>query len=57
MGYLERYRRGEYRQVWAELQELGGAARAGSLGEEASAVARETMNRAAVNVRAIVERP
>jgi hypothetical protein len=45
-GYLERYRRGEWEDVWADLVDLGGHIREPPLVAEAQAVARETMTRA-----------
>jgi hypothetical protein len=54
--YLERYRRGECEQVWAELLALGGRVREAGLHDEAVAVARETMTRARTNIEMLVPR-
>src|SRR5689334_1494548 len=55
-SYLERYRRGECEQVWAELLALGGRVREPGLHDEAVAVARETMTRARTNIERLVPR-
>jgi hypothetical protein len=55
-SYLERYRRGECEQVWAELLALGGRVREARLHEEAVAVSRETMARARANIEMLVPR-
>jgi hypothetical protein len=54
--YLERYKAGEYEQVWAELRTLGPKVRQEPVLADAKAVARETMGRARANVEKIVER-
>ncbi len=54
--YLERYKNGEYEQVWAELLALGGQIRQEPLFSEALAVARETMGRAKYNVELLYKR-
>ncbi len=55
-SYLERYRNGDYQQVWTDLQALGPQVSEGALYEEAMAVARETMARARQNIGTIFER-
>ena len=55
-SYLERYRRGECEQVWAELLVLGKQVREPRLYDEAVAVARETMTRARNNIEMLVPR-
>src|SRR5262249_441799 len=55
-SYLERYRRGECKQVWAELVALGGRVRERALFAEAMSVARETMTRARANIELLVPR-
>jgi hypothetical protein len=54
--HLERYRRGECEQVWAELLVLGGQVREQRLYADALAVAHETMNRARANVELLKQR-
>jgi hypothetical protein len=55
-GYLERYRRGECVQVWAELVALGGQIREPRLSAEAMSVAREIMTRARANIELLAPR-
>jgi hypothetical protein len=45
MDFLERYRNGEYEQVWIDLQSLGPAVRHEPHYAQAQAVAAETMRR------------
>jgi hypothetical protein len=54
--YFERYMAGEYEQVWRELVALGAAVRDEPVYSDAHAVARETMRRAASNIKHIIER-
>src|SRR3954453_6345240 len=54
--YLDRYRLGEYKRVWAELLALGGRVREQPLYADALAVARETMTRARANIELLVQR-
>jgi hypothetical protein len=56
MNYLERYRQGEHRAVWAELQARGPEVRSGSLQEQGEAIARELMLRALHNVDVLIAR-
>lgn len=56
MNYLERYRNGEYEQVWSELQALGPAVRQEPYYSQASEVAAETMRRVRRNCERIVAR-
>ena len=56
MNYLERYRQGEYQQVWQELQSLGAAVRQEKYLGLASEVAMETMQRVGRNCERIVKR-
>jgi hypothetical protein len=56
MNYLERYRSGEYAQVWEELQALGPTVREESNYALAREVARETMRRVNRNCERIVSR-
>lgn len=53
---LDRYRAGEYEQVWAELCAFGAAVRREPLLTEAMEVARETMQRARANIELLVPR-
>jgi hypothetical protein len=55
-SYLERYRRGEHEQVWAELLALGGRVREKPLHADALAVAHETMTRARANIELLAPR-
>jgi hypothetical protein len=55
-SYLDRYRRGECEQVWAELIALGGQIRDERLYAEVQSVAHETMNRARANIELLVPR-
>jgi hypothetical protein len=55
-SYLERYRRGECEEVWAELLALGGQIRQEPLYSDALAVARDTMSRARENIKLLVPR-
>ncbi len=45
MNYLDRYRNGEYEQVWNDLQALGPAVRREPHNSQAREVATETMRR------------
>src|SRR5437762_2891340 len=54
-SYLERYRRGETRQVWAELAALRSGVGQEPLYADVVAVARETMTRARKNVEILVD--
>jgi hypothetical protein len=56
MNYLERYRSGEYEQVWNELQALGPAVRQEPHYSQACEVAAETMRRVRRNCELIVSR-
>ena len=56
MNYLERYRNGEYQQVWAELQALGPLVRQEPYYAQAQAVASETMRRVRRNCDRLVDR-
>lgn len=55
-SFLERYRSGEYAQVWADLLALGDRVRQEPMYSDALAVARETMTRAKINVDMLVSR-
>ena len=52
----ERYVAGEHKQVWAELMALGPAVRQDPHAADALAVAYETMDRVAANVRTLLQR-
>lgn len=54
--FLDRYRRGEYKQVWDELLAQGEAVRREPLLIDASAVARETMQRVRHNIEVLIPR-
>ena len=56
MDYLERYRNGEYEQVWEELTALGAAVRSEPVASQAREVAAETMRRVRRNCATIVAR-
>lgn len=56
MNFLERYRRGEYEQVWAELVALGPAVRREPHLSQAREVAAETMRRVRRNCDVLVSR-
>jgi len=56
MTYLERYRQGQYAEVWADLVALGPAVRDEPHFADAKAVAEETMRRARQNVETIIDR-
>jgi hypothetical protein len=56
MNYLERYQRGEYEQVWAELVALGSAVRREPHFSQAREVAAETMRRVRRNCETLVSR-
>jgi len=56
MNYLERYRNGEYAQVWSELLALGAAVHEEQHFSQAQAVAAETMGRVGRNCERLVER-
>ena len=56
MNYLERYRLGEYEQVWDELQALGQAVREEPHYSQAREVAAETMRRVRRNCERIISR-
>lgn len=54
MNYLERYRNGEYEQVWNDLQTLGSAVRREPHYSQAQEVAAETMRRVRRNCERII---
>ncbi|HEY9296200.1 MAG TPA: hypothetical protein VIQ31_07470, partial [Phormidium sp.] len=54
--FLERYKSGEYEQVWTELLARGSSIRNEPLLEDALAVARETMARTRTNIEMLIER-
>lgn len=56
MNYLERYRSGEYEQVWNDLQALGPAVRREPHYTQAREVAAETMRRVRRNCERLVSR-
>lgn len=56
INYLERYRAGEYEQVWSELQALGRAVRRQPHYAAAQEVAAETMRRVRRNCELLVSR-
>src|SRR5688572_6555873 len=56
MKYLERYRAGEYEQVWNELQSLGSRVRYEPDASQAQAVATETMRRVRRNCERLISR-
>jgi hypothetical protein len=56
MNFLERYRNGEYEQVWSELQTLGPLVRQEPYYSQAQDVATETMRRVRRNCERIVSR-
>src|SRR5690349_15599173 len=56
MNYLERYRNGEYEQVWNEFQALGPLVRQEPYYAQAQAVATETMRRVRRNCERLVSR-
>ncbi len=56
MNYLERYRSGEYEQVWNDLQALGAAVRQEPHYSDAKEVAAETMRRVRRNCERLVSR-
>lgn len=56
MNYLERYKNGEYEQVWKELQSLGTRVRDEPYYTQAQEVAAETMRRVRRNCEGIVSR-
>ena len=56
MNYLERYRGGEYEQVWSDLQALGPAVREEPHYSQAREVAAETMRRVRRNCELLVSR-
>lgn len=56
MNYLERYRNGEYEQVWRELQDLGANVRDEPYFTQAQEVAAETMQRVRRNCERIISR-
>ncbi|MBD2003038.1 MULTISPECIES: hypothetical protein [Cyanophyceae] len=53
--FLERYKSGEYEQVWDELLARGSSIRNEPLLEDALAVARETMARTRTNIEILIE--
>ncbi len=55
-SYLERYLKGEYQQVWAELLALGSQIQHEPLASEALAVTTETMNRVKHNIALLKQR-
>lgn len=56
MNYLERYRNGEYEQVWNDLQALGPSIRQEPYATQARDVATETMRRVRRNCERLVAR-
>lgn len=54
-SFFERYRQGEYQQVWRELQELGSDVRKRAYYNDACAVAEITMARVHENLKTIVK--
>jgi hypothetical protein len=56
MNYLERYRNGEYEQVWSDLQKLGANVREEPYFTHAKEVATETMRRVRGNCERIISR-
>jgi hypothetical protein len=54
--FLDRYRRGEYKQVWDELLAQGEAIAQAPLWAEASAIAHETMQRVRQNIEILLPR-
>ena len=56
MNYLDRYQKGEYEQVWKELQDLGASVRNEPYYTQAQAVAAETMRRVRRNCERIISR-
>ena len=54
--YLERYLRGEFEQVWTDLQELGEGVRQEPVYSQARKVAEETMRRVRLNCERVVGR-
>jgi hypothetical protein len=55
-SFLERYRDGEYKELWDELIALGPAVRQSPYAEGARLVAEETMRRVAANVDTVIRR-
>jgi hypothetical protein len=55
-GFLKRYHQGEYQQVWDELDALGAGVREDAVHPEATAVARETMQRVRHNIEVVIPR-
>ena len=53
-GFLQRYRQGEYQQVWDELDALGAGVRERLVHAEALAVAHETMQRVRHNIEVVI---
>ena len=53
-GFLERYRQGEYQEVWDELDALGAGVRERLVYSEALAVAHETMQRVRHNIEVVI---
>ena len=56
MTYLQRYLAGEHEQVWADLRALGTDVRQQPVGDDARAVAAETMRRVRRNCERIITR-
>jgi hypothetical protein len=56
MNYLERYRNGEYAQVWNDLQSLGSGVHREPYATQAQAVATETMRRVRRNCERLISR-
>jgi len=56
MNYLERYRTGEYEQVWHDLQSLGSSVRHEPYATQAQEVATETMRRVRRNCERLIAR-
>jgi len=56
MSYIERYRKGEYVQVWSDLFALGEQVSQEPLLYQAVAVSRETMKRVRYNIQLLIPR-
>jgi hypothetical protein len=56
MDYIERYKNGEFEQVWNDLQSMGPSIRDDEFFSQAQAVATETMERVRRNCETIISR-